>query len=457
MVFSYSKELLGYSKGHWQKLMAVWDGLNIETQIEILDQVATLEGDDRSKHDLCKQALKSSNTYVRYAAAKWIISHINNSSFVAKYEVEAEKLVKSIDTNKASERDELLNLIRNDKSDLVRYSEYEVEDTFYLGSRLQMGFWKLPQKARLALMRSRKDRSHASSDVLLHLVTEAQELIENNSLAWEEVDEVLTEFAYNAFGDESWHTKDYYSIYDLDYRLRDLWEIIPLLKDYYAEEYLKRIPYVENAWVNFEKIMRQCSDRQLEIILNREDVKLVEIRKELFFDEKIKDGVKWAAIHFHFYPTYEEFQQILDRYNQKIKISNRDYTKIQLLGDIGTGCTSLSLCMYQAILTLLEDERNQDEWVAQNLEIINLHMENKIKSTNVYQREKEITDLRLFQLSSHVYDRSDYFYDDSIAFLAIRVVQGDCWKTFMAFAAVWAKYRPEEVSKKISGSRKILI
>lgn len=206
---------------------------------------------------------------------------------------------------------------------------------------------------------------------------------------------------------------------------------------------------MEGAWIDFEELVQQCSEWQLEILLSREDVNLEKIRKKLFFDTKTTDAIKWSAIHFHFYPTYEEFDKILSKYTRKKKIKERKYQKIQLLGDIGRASTSLNLCMYQAILDLIEDENNCDEYVSDDRSRTIIHMENKIKSLRREERQKEIIDLRLFNLASYVCRTDSFPYDDEyVLFLDNYVVPNNSWRTFMAFASVWPKGRNEEIYRR---------
>ncbi len=419
------KDLCGYSTGHWQKLMAAWEDLNTETQIEILSKIDTSEGVDDSKYELYKDALKSQNSYIRYLAAKWVVPYIHGSAFVAKYVVEDGKLIKSINGDKEFERDTTLKLIRNDSCDLVKYSEYEMEGlsdgTFY-------EFWNLPRGARLACMRS------ASFEIwLLYQVKSAINLIGNNELTWEEVGETLEEFACHNFVGATWRVMD--SDYEPDTRLYDLWKIIPLLRDYCAKKYLEYIPYHEHACIDFKEIISKCTDWQLEVLLNREDVKLKDIRKEVLFDIARSDKVKKYAVRFHFYPTYEEFGKILKKSRRRKEDSSWKWIRMNL-DLIGSFSTSLNLCMYEAI-----DNIRDNDYLF--LKEIRKNQINRLQLMNATQQAKEILDLRLYMLADKVYKKSDYPqgypYDDCVSFLRDYVVDGNRWKTFMAFSVIWPK------------------
>lgn len=120
------KELDCSTPSSWRKLIAAWEGLNVETQIIFLNYIKKSCGYSNSKNELYKLAFNSKNAYIRYLAALEVYD-------------EDEK-----------ESDEIKDKVKNDQSPLVQYSHFECSGLDWRPSEIEENlklFWNVPHEA----------------------------------------------------------------------------------------------------------------------------------------------------------------------------------------------------------------------------------------------------------------------------------------------------------------------
>jgi len=130
---AYLKELLHPTPSGVAKLIAVWDGLNTESQILVLTELKKFKGPAYLADKIWIKAFDSSNPYVRYLAAR--VFHFSEDDS---------------DENKA-----LKKRIDEDPDPLVRHCLLEREWRLLGSSEIRDPdrFFKLPHEARLAIVR----------------------------------------------------------------------------------------------------------------------------------------------------------------------------------------------------------------------------------------------------------------------------------------------------------------
>lgn len=221
-----------YSISNQQKLLALWSDLQVEHKVQLLENIfsqkkrsytALLEF-RRKMRDL---ALIDRNDYIRYLGAK--------------------EYFKSEEKN-----DALLKTLRSDSSELVRHCEFEF---CKLPQAFEKKFWSWPVSTRLAFTRN---ELFQYPQYLTGLLQKADKLVKQKTLTYEEVHQIVEEYAAKFFIDEYKHfwEPEIYDAFDPDYYFRvesyhkECWHIVEqyshfLLLGVFGESvFLKKSPVI---------------------------------------------------------------------------------------------------------------------------------------------------------------------------------------------------------------------
>ena len=300
----YLKDLATPTAIGREKLIALWDGLTLENQISLLTLIKDdykrpnyeilniAKGGERSgelpntyllNYKLLLKALDSKNDYVRHIAA--------NELYDFSTEITDSEQIK------------INKLIDNDKSDLVKYTKYldrwSVHDNFF----------KLPLEARLVIASSKNVNYIKLSEVIQKANDKGLFKTKKNET---ELNQVLWELVNNSEIGKEHPNKTINDLFDDN--IFDFWNLVPSLPPSSGSILVEKFPIIYSGILPnglFSKLTRIQQD----MLFEREDFKMVDIRKEFYFKDKNEEG----EMHWHTAPSYhlsfsdEEFLEILQK------------------------------------------------------------------------------------------------------------------------------------------------
>ncbi len=339
------------------ELLALWEGLPLENQIQAL---TNLRFPEHLQYGLLRQAIKTPNAYVRYLAARYL-----KYTKFSEYEGH-EAIIKAI-------QDDVSPLVRNS---LYLETEYE-------------NFWTLPHEMRLRIVRQMRDKL----DFLLHIVREIERsiaLLQAGEITTNEVLDVLSDAIESdfrrMFADrwgvfKGWDHNEPWPESEDDKNRRNngieiihrLWRVVPIAPEEISKFLFERLP------VSFEThdlipsdVVDALPPEKLGYyfdfgLFNREAVWLLEKRKAVFHStEERFERVREAAIKYHyelFASDDEKLEALLANAYQACsgQTDNGQERRKRLvsLGKIGKSAKDLSPLHYAAMLDLYNNAPSQ--------------------------------------------------------------------------------------------------
>jgi len=429
----YIKDLMRPTPSGIAKLIAAWHGLSTETQILVLSKLNETSAHAYLAEKVRINALDSENAYVRYLAArKFYFS--NNCS-------DEEKLLKE--------------KIENDPVSLVKYSLLEssgssviLDDSFKDADT----FFALPHEARLAKIR---EVDGYGEEIAALLSQAADKHLKDGKVSEMELYEILVDYLdkpeFHDYYTDTRVTYDGYGEYTKGKDIESLWRLVPRLPDI-SHILIKKLPEASGSSSKIPKdVIDSMTDRQLETLLFRKDIGLQKFRKKLFLEiSEDRDGIRSAAISSHFNMEYDEFAKILSKPSKE---------RVSILKELGTMASQLSLCFYDAIHDALFAS-DTSPFDFEYAIFARDALEERIRDLDGWQREKELTELRLYRLAKQAApwdSRKGYAPSGVLEFLAEKIVPDDTWATFMGFSEVWSRksYRVKDLNKYLPGIEEI--
>lgn len=412
------------------KLVAAWDGLNTESQILILTELAKERLPAYLNETIRIKALDSANTYVRYLAARGLYFSGDDSE----------------------EKKSIRQRIEEDPDPLVRYSLSESQWSFLDRDLKQTdAFFALPHEARLARVRSLKSSGEAMANLIARAVDHH---LKEGKVSEIELFEILSDYVNKQSFREYYNPNRELSYDGLDEfvvgkDIEALWELVLKLPEGLSHVLIEHLPPGVGLSPGIpEKVLKEMTPGQLETLLYRRDVGLEEFRKEIFRQPAERlDRLRCAAIANNFDLDYVEFAVILSKPQQE---------KTALLRDLASFAHDLSLVLHDAIhdtLFTIQEYGLDAPW--HDAEYASVALEKRLKQLKDWRREKEMRELRLYRLAKNAvpWKKGEKGYPPSgeLEFLSKLVVGGDTWGTFMVFSEVWAKnsWRTKRLEKHL--------
>ena len=431
----YLLPLLEHRPSGEAKLLAAWDGLSVENQILLLENLG------RNDHlgwtsKIRSKVLASPNAYVRYFGARGFTPHDGNDEETAlKKQIEA------------------------DPEPLVRYAMRE--DDCPLGRHLKLysadaaSFFALPHEARLATVRSLPNNGERIAGFVHHAV---QNELPFGRVTEEELTDLLVEYVTNPHFKSHYYGRwdgspyDGYGEYQRDKDITALWNLVPNLPKGVSFPLVAYLPEGTSSGTFTrtlipDEVLNAMPREQLEFLLERRDISLKEFRKKVFLAEIRAEGetsdrtdfVFSYAVSHDFDLTEEEFAEVLAQAEKR---------KEATLWDLALYASDLRLCVLQATHDVLE-ERDWgkdaapygDRWEAKSKTKDRLaERKAHIQSHAI---EWEAHEWRLYQLAKQVVPwkkgKKGNAPSDKLGLLAEHVKEGDTWLTFIAFSQAWKK------------------
>ena len=421
------------------KLLAAWDDLSLESQMQVLLALDDTKHSDYLSKKVLSKALDSSNAYVRYLAAKGLESSTYNEE----------------------ERKALEERIAADPEDLVKYCLLELGLFGVIDKDIQnpASFFNLPHGARLAKVRQLKGRGKEIASLITYAV---ENLLEEGKVSETELYEILADYLINP-SFKYWYRGEAHlvgeGIWAAEEDIEALWQLIPKIPEKLSYVLLAHLPEgVGDFWTSAQipqAVLDQLTSHQLKTLLYRDDIELEKFRKQIFRKPADRlDNLRCAAISRNFDLTYREFSNILQK---------PDEEKFSILRDLSFA-GDLSLVLYQALHDILNEGKGcDDDWqnLGDDAETAVTYMNHRQKELEGSQKQHQFTELKLYKLAETAapWKKGEEGYQPSgkLEFLAPLTVPGDTWKTFMNYSEEWGKYRTqrEELVKELPRSFEI--
>jgi len=362
------------------------------------------------------KALDSENAYVRYLAARKF--YFNNDCS------DEEKLLKE--------------KIESDPVPLVRYSLLEnsssILDYTFKDADL---FFALPHEARLAKVRI--IAGHVGSGELIAglLLKAIDKHLKDGTVSEIELYEILADYMGNPEFQKTYADTRLSYDGEREYMkggdVGSLWALVPKLPEGISHILIENLPEASGTSGDLADVAADAmTDRQLVTLLYRKDIGLQGLRKKLFWEAGGGFNLKSSAAVSSIFLKYDEFANILSKPPKE-----RD----SMLNNLGMGASQLSLCFYDAIHdTLFASDvilgGCDGAFFARDA------LERRIKKIDGWQREEELTELRLYRLARNTVPwdskKEEWALPGKLEFLSEKIVPGDTWATFMAFAESWS-------------------
>lgn len=431
---SYLQELIEDKPSSLLKLVAAWDDLAIETQIQILYSYKNRHINSKSFNQLKAKALNSKNDYVRYLIAE-----------LANFD------------EKNPDDKKLLSLISNDSSQLVRHTHDEsnfIEYFRYFDSELKKDtfekFFSLPSENQIMLV-SKWEKWEAKK--FLALIEWA---ISNGKIEQSIIENLVEEYSKNLAAlklEDEMPYDGYMSCY-FGEALDNLWSLIPKLGDTYSACLLaKNLPTGIYRNVISEEVIKPIHGKALKYLLYRDDFYDTNFRKQILFSKNYDDDVREAAALTNLDLTNEEFFDI---------IKNEEKSILKIL----IRCNQTHPCLPPVYVYALKDARKaisdyslgdiKIEIDAKTFEqFFNVSLkwcESELEKVEAIKRR--LLELAIYEIARDIANLQDEdikripeILGDELKFLEKSIIRSDAWKTYMNFSNIlwqWDGYQHEK-------------
>lgn len=406
------------------KLLAAWDGLSAETQILVLSKFDEIPAPPHLLRRLHVKALDSDNAYIRYLAARKLNFRRSTT-----------------DEDKA-----LKERIENDPDPLVRFSLLEDPSTLSVmyddAFKDADSFFALPQPARLAKIRLIIGGGQWIAAIIAEAVDKQ---LKDGTVSELELYEILADYLTKPSFRERYTdigaTYDGYNEYSKGTDIESLWELVPKLPGSLSALLIENLPEASGLKSEIpEGVLDALTDTQLEILLSRKDIRLKELRKKLFWAAGItRERLRSAAVRVNFQIENDDFASILAKPPSE---------RVAILEDLAMMASDLRLCVFDAIHDcLFESDVSPLGGDYEYAIFARDKLRKRLTELKDWERENELLDLRIYRLAHRAmpWDSKKEGTAPSgvLEFLADKIVAGDTWATFMAFAEAWMSIKDE--------------
>jgi hypothetical protein len=379
-----------------RKTLALWDGLSIESQLELLRSIRQLTLPKYLRRLVAAKAFSSANPYLRYLAYKDDYFDRDSPEDMA-----------------------LRRAIREDPNELVRSVVKETDYVLFDPEFEIERFWKLAHSDRLAKVRQLSGSGEDLAKIIRHGV------IPENSIPMLEVWEVLADYVGNPKFKERYSPEalndihDGMSAYSDSKQVETLWLLIPDVPQQIADLLVSTLP-IEGGMVRGipPEVESRLTDSLLSTLLWRKEVELKEKRKNIFLEFKRSDRLVQAALSAHFALSNEQFQAVEDAHR-----SGNSVPVEQLCFSART----LTVAQYD-YLEVVASELNKYSW----LESIDSHRRS-LEPVPDHQVKEAITDARLLGLARKL-SKGEALPNELSVLLPVRSDMG-IWATFIELKA----------------------
>ena len=409
-------QLLKPTKSNIDKLIAAWDGLSVESQIFLLEELGKANLPTYLNNKIGIKALESTNSYVRYLGARGL--HLGSGSDLDEAENAAKQKIEA------------------DPDPLVKYSLLE-HDSLFMESPER--FCNLPHEARLARIRSMVGQGKEFAEIISHII---ENQLKTGSISEIEVYEMLSEYVtgkwFKRIYCRDYIVEDFLEYGSLTEDIKALWNLVLRLPVGVSRIFIESLPPIDGDLVpigNPRGVMRETdasdileslSDYQLAWLLRRQDIRLRDFREKLFHDVDNKpEFVREAAASYYFNLKDDDFTRILN----KPEIEKKGELRF-----LSWGAKDLRLCIYEAIGDVLHWTTLFDTGLSAKE-----RFNEKIVRFQGAPSGLELQEVRLYRLAKMAVpwnQDEEGALPEEFEFLREEMVKGDTWATFIAFSKV---------------------
>jgi hypothetical protein len=405
------------------KVLAAWDGLQVETQIRILQKLDHVRYPVYLAERIRKKAIDSPNSYIRYLAARGL----------------------DLQDDGSAEEQELKRRIEQDSDPLVKYAPLE-QDYAFLHKETPEEFFSLPQEARLAKVRSLRKGGKEIASLIDHALTHD---LPRGTLIERELFEILSAYIARESFKKSYEPHEELS-YDSfgEYRAGEdveaLWRLVPRLPEAISPVLIENLPFKAGLSAGIPgEVLENLTDGQLETLLYRRDVPLQGLRKRLYFEDA-REGVRLAAASSNFDLTPEEFARVLAKPERE---------RVRALCELSWMASDLSLPVLEATHDCLFATPMVGTGAAyENAAFAKNTFNRRLQEPQGWTRDHEIRELRLYYLAREAVPweagRTGYPPSGELEFLANCVVAGETWATYSRMSEEWARRRDSKTLER---------
>ncbi len=335
------EDILGPTPSGVQKLLAAWDGLSVETQIEMLNAFRSKKLPRYLSRSIAARAFQSDNAYVRYLAYR------------------GEYFDRKVPEDLA-----LLRAIREDQSALVRSVVMETSYSSLEPDFQPQRFWALAHEDRLARVRELRGGGERVAALVKHALDSSATASPNPVLeVWEVLADYLGSSHFNGvYAPETTDLiRDGMDAYSTAKDLEALWLLIPESPSRLGVLLVSALPASGGMFRGVpSEVLDNLSDGLLDTLLYRNDIELEALRKAIYFDLSKSDMVVSAALSSHFSLSNEEFGAVEDFKNAgQVK-------KVEQLAMSGRGLTMAQYAALGEMTKELGKEHSWSEWIYEN-------------------------------------------------------------------------------------------
>ncbi len=410
------------------KLLAVWDGLSVEHQVLVLERLGR-RGNLYWTNRIRGKALDCLNAYVRYLAAR---------GFNPDDDPEQAALKRRIDA---------------DPEPLVRYAPLESEwgllDQEYYQKPER--FFALPHEARLAIVRSLCAMGQDVAELIRYALANE---VPNHRVTASELGDLLLDYVTNPqfrlHYDPENEMNDGWAEHGRGKDIEALWALVPDVPEATSYVLISNLPERGSIGSSIpDNVIDGMSRPQIELLLERQDIGLQELRRKIFLEgmrahdemDDATSSLRVRAISCNLRLSHAEFAEVLLADEKK---------KADILKDLAQYALDLSLSSFQAANDILRDtDWSDDTDPLQRLWEVTIGVSERfaarVARLPANRREWETQEWRLYELAKEAmpWKSSEKRHAPSgeFAFLAGSVKDDDTWGTFMAFCQAWDKRR----------------
>ena len=342
---------------------------------------------------------------------------------------------------------EIISLSDNDDDPLVRFSSKEAK---YGVARKEVydaeKFLASSHQARLAMLRCLSGDGFAIANIISHALGNH---LRDGRISEPELYEIVSDYILNPSFRQRFkgHLSSCFhgGIEEFEEGYADfmaLWRLVPHCPEKIARLLIEELPSEAGIWTIPADVIADLSDSQLMILLDRPDVILSDLRRELFQDRNPKrESVRAAAISSNFSIENAEFTEILRLPNP---------IRLNVLRQLASYAHGLRLCIYEALhdqLLLAGKARLADD----------AKMSQEMRLTDLkpgWSRDEEMLELRLYLLARQTAREKTgsklgiiHPPNGDLEFLGRHAVRGNIWSTFIAFQTQWQSFGTKALEK----------
>lgn len=386
-------ELLAPTPSAMAKLLALWDGLSLETRLWLLAEKMKNPEPAYLYEDLLARAAASGNAYERYLANKELrANHLDD---------DPEPLVRYARLEDAW-------------GDLAAYAEEPAR------------FFALPHEARLAFLRAPVGESEAVARLIRHAAVASLPKGEVSEL---ELYELLTDYLNGPGFRAGAGALDAAA-------LCELWQLVPTVPESLSFVLLELLPEPADEVGIPAAVLAGLNSAQKTALLARPDIGLGQLRRQLFAASTPEDPddalefsiLRTAAVQHNLALDDEAFGELL-----RLPEARRR-ADLRLLAE---NARRLEPCRYAAIGDALA-ALQQDDGAASRA------CEGALAGLAPGDRQAATRRLRLYRLAAAAApcgrETPPKPLPAELAFLRDALVPGDPWASFTLFAKLWAKH-----------------